>query len=47
MQMLAPLLIASDLKPPWLTAFGQTAILLHLGGEGGIQSKFEEQPRAK
>ena len=38
----------SDLKPPWLTASGQTAILLHSGGGGEeIRSKFEEQPRAK
>ena len=37
----------SDLKPPWLTASGQTTILLHSGGEGGIQSKSEEQSRAK
>ena len=37
-----------DLKPPWLTASGQTAILLHSGGGGeGIRSKFEEQPYAK
>ena len=38
----------SDLKPPWLTASGQTAILLHSGGGGeGIRSKFVEQPHAK
>ena len=37
-----------DLKPPWLTASGQTAILPHSGGGGeGIRSKFEEQPWAK
>ena len=37
----------SDMVSPWLTASGQTTILLHSGGEGGIQSKLEEQPRAK
>ena len=37
-----------DLKLPWLTASGQTAILLCSGGGGeGIRSKFEEQPHAK
>ena len=36
----------SDLKPPWLTASGQTAIFLHSWG-GGNRSKPEEQPRAK
>ena len=26
----------SDLKPPWLTASGQTTILLHSGGGSGV-----------